>query len=196
MKKILFFRAFLYLLVSHMTVIAAFSQNAVQIDVTSLTISKPYISSAQITLTANNLPQPYQSPLTGNGGGVLFSLEGCRPCYLGASLPTSFGWDAGNFFSGFNISGYGNDKLVRFYLTGTSPPASLSPAIRLKDRDVTLTGAANILGKLEIYAGNTLIAYDNEVNLTGVFKAEFGQYRTTNSRRAFDFRSVEFSYSQ
>jgi hypothetical protein len=91
------------------------AQSPVAIDVTALTIQKPYISSSSISLSADGLPAPFQSPLTGGGGGIMNSLESCRSCYLGASLITVFGWDGGaNWFNGFTVSGYGTVKRSSF----------------------------------------------------------------------------------
>lgn len=198
MKKVLVFQIFLLVVIVSVSVRTIFSQKPVPIDVTSLTISKPYILSSQIVMTATGLPTPYQSPLSGNGGGAIYSLEGCRPCFLSSILDTGFNSDA-NYFYGFNIAGYGNDKQVRFHLRNISSPVVLAPTIRLKYSTVFLNAPANIQGKLEIFDGNTLIAFDNDVQLTGTLKAEFSQFWMTTSngyRRAFDFRKIVYSYSQ
>lgn len=152
-------------------------------------------------MSANGLPAPFQSPLTGNGGGILNTLESCRPCYLGSSFLTGFGWDPGaNFINGFQIGGFtGDSKQVRFYLTSASPRVALNPLLRIKNRIVSLTAPAEIHGKIEIYDGNRLVAYDDDVSLTGTLKAEFSQYRAyspNGDRRGFDFRNVTYSYSQ
>ena len=173
------------------------AQTPVSINVTSLTINKPYILMPQMAMAVEGLPAPLQSPITGYGGGLIFSLEGCRPCFLGATFSTSFNSESS--FYGFNISGYGDNKRVKFTLTSNSPAVTLPPSLRLKNRFVSRTVPAVIKGKIEIYEGNTLLAIDDEVDLSGTVTAEFVQYRLISSgieRRGFDFRSVVLSYSE
>ncbi len=186
--------AFFMLLLLNFSV---WSQNPVEVNVTSLTISKDYLRFPFGSLTATGLPAPYQSPLSGFGGGIIGNLEGCRPCLLGTSLRTSFGPDSSLW--GFNINGYGSEKRVKFYLTSASPDIVLAPTIGIKNKTVIRRVPATVKGKIEIYDGNTLIAFDNEVVLTGIFAADFLQYRLSNpngDRRGFDFRSLTISYFQ
>jgi hypothetical protein len=80
------------------------AQTPVLIDVTSLSIDKPYISSAGGVMTATGLPALYKSPLSGRGGP--FSFENSRPCYFGTTFVGGFGSEPpGSFLSGFLLSG-------------------------------------------------------------------------------------------
>jgi len=172
--------------------LSVFAQNPAEINVTSLIISKEYLRNPFISLTADGLPAPYESTLSGWGSGAIGELEYCNPCLIGASLVTTF--DQNTAFWGFSLGG---EKRVRFQLTGTSPDIVLSPHIRLRNRDFSRTVPAEIVGKIAVYDGNTLIAYDDEVHFTGTLVAEFLQYRlqgANGDRRGFGFRKLTFSY--
>jgi len=168
------------------------ARNAVEINVTSLTISKEYLRLPFMSLTADGLPAPYESPLSGWGQGTIGQLENCNPCLIGASLSTSFNQDTA--FWSFSLGG---EKRVRLQLTSTSPDIVLSPVIRLKAKNFSLTVPAEAVGKIMIYDGSTLIAYDDEVIFTGAVMTEFLQYRVQGAggdRRGFGFRKLTYSY--
>lgn len=169
------------------------AQNAVEINVTSLAFSKEYLRNPFVRLTADGLPAPYQSPLSSWGSGAIGALENCNPCELGDSLPTSIDQTTAGFW-GFNLGG---EKRLVLRIAGTSPDIVLSPRIRSKAKTFSLTVPAQLVGKIEIYDGATLIAYDNEVNFTGTLVVDFVQYRMAlgnSDRRGFGFRKLTFSY--
>ena len=178
-----------------------FAQTLVQIDVTSITINRIANADTSFTVTATNLPASYQSPLTGTGEALIDPMDRCFPCFLGDVFKTDYisGMNPPRFVSGFNISGSSDNKRVKFTVIGTSPDIVLSPRIPLKKRFTVLTIAARIIGKVEIFDQNTLVAVDENVDLNGVLKAEFSSYRISNpirTRRAFDFKSFTFIYSR
>ena len=178
-----------------------FAQTPAQIDVTSITVYRARDTDATFTLTATNLPAPFQSPLTGIGEANIAPMNWCSPCYLGDVFRTDFSpaMEPLRYFNGFRLSGSSDNKRVKFTVTGTSADIVLSPRIPLKKRSPVLTVAARIVGKIEIFDQNTLVAVDDVVDLNGVLKAEFTNYRTSNpiqTRRAFDFKNFTFTYSQ
>lgn len=192
MKKIIAIVAFVLFISA-----AVFAQSPVAIDVTSVTITRQNIS-AYFSMTATGLPEPFQSPLQGGGDAYFPSIVNCGPCYLGTVFPTNFINDGSNYVNGFR-PGYGQNIYVKFSASGTSPNVILYPTIPLKKNPVAITKEAKTKGKIEIFNGATLLAYDNDVDLVGTLKAQFLNYRLSNlngTRRVFEFRNIAFSYSQ
>lgn len=178
---------------------AAFAQTPAQIDVTSLTITRSAYYTG-VSMTATGLPAPYQSPMSGEGGGTLFAFDTATASRVGDVFKTSWIPESGAAFNGFKPSGFtGDSKRVKFTLTGISSDIVIYPTILRKRKIVTLTVPATVTGKIEIYDSNALVAVDNEVNLKGIFTVKFLQYllnTTTVQRRAFDFGGFTFSYTQ
>jgi hypothetical protein len=173
--------------------LVARAQTPVEIDVTSLTISKVYLQRPYASLSATGLPAPFESAVAGWGNGTIAPLEYCNPCLLGDSLATTFNQNTA--FWSFSLGG---EKSLRLYLTGTSPDVVLAPRIRLKNKNFSLDVPAEAVGKVSIYDGSTLLAYDDEVNLSGTLTTEFLQYRLPGvnyDRRGFGFRKLTFSYT-
>lgn len=199
-KKVLFCSIFLFAVVMSISVNAIFAGEPVPFEVTSITIYKQRNLYARFDMKATGLPPAYQSPLTGGGDGIISTLENCAPCFLKKTFRTEFGSDEPpNFFSGFKPSGYSANHYVKFFARGTSPDITLSRAIRPNIGLVRLVVPARIKGRIEIVDGNTLIAFDDDVDLPGTLSTEFLQYRIITSsgeQRAFDFKNLTFSYLQ
>ncbi len=174
----------------------SFAQNPVPIEVTALTINKPNLLSGQYTISATGLPQPFSSPLEGNSNAIFYALESCSPCYLGTSFIIG-----GGISNQFRPNGSPESVYVRITLTGNPSTIILAPTIRLRDNPVVIKKVSSVKGKIEVFDnyGATLIAYDNDVELSGNIETEFFNYRfqTLNAtRRIFDFRRILMSYSQ
>lgn len=175
-----------------------FAQTPAQIDVTSLTVTKGKNPEASFSITATGLPAPYQSPLSSYGSAVLLQLENSSPSRVGDIFRTSFP-GGGNSISHFYLGGSQSSRYVKFTLIGTSSEIVIYPTILRKKQRVILTVPASVKGKIEIFDGNTLIAVDDDVDLNGTLKVNYVQYllnTTSGQRRAFDFTSFTFSYTQ
>jgi hypothetical protein len=185
--------------------VTVFTQTPVQIDVTSLTfsLSRDSQPGAFFSMEATGLPAPFSSPLTGRGEALFYQLEECTAGRIGGTFSTSFGSETGTsqFVSGFYPSGTTGNTRVRFTLIGTSSDLVLNPRLSQKKNPVTLRGQTTIIGKIEILDQGGVVAIDNDVNLSGSVSSEFWNYRawssTTQSyRRAFDYKSISFTYSR
>ena len=175
-------------------------QTPAQIDVTGIEVYRDSGHPAFNTITVNNLPPGLESPLMGRDGVTIYGLEhNCR-CFLGHSFKTDLfpNYEQSRSIVGFYLSGPGGQQYrVKFTIFGTSPDLILSPRIPLKKRIFTVSVTSKITGKMEIfYNENTLVAIDEDVDLTGTIKAEFWQNRFPNERRSFDFRNFTMSYSK
>lgn len=120
----------------------------------------------------------------GTGNYTVSPLMSCNPC----SLPSLF--DSNGFFTepfGFSfVAAF--DTPVRFYVTSVeTEPIVLRPTILRKQRIINREGAVSVKGRVEVRAGDKVIAVDDTVELRGTYAAEFAQ------QNALDGRKMQFA---
>jgi hypothetical protein len=163
----------------------AFSAQAPQvIDVQSYEINKKvyWTVAKYIMLARDSSGAPIE--FVGTGNYTVSPLMSCDPC----SLPNVF--SSNGFFTepyGFSFTA-GFDTPVRFIVSEVdTEPIELRPTVLRKRRVIAREGAVRVKGRVEVRAGDTIVAVDNDVYLTGTYAAEFA------AQNALDGRKIQFA---
>lgn len=124
----------------------------------------------------------------GGQANYILNLYECRPC----SMPTSFGT---NNFNNFQLD-FGQDTHGNFsLLTGQSDLLTIPATILRKPATFSRTGAASFQAKFAYSDLHGLLAYDDDVELSGTYTAEFGHVPIYDGHR-ISFHKIFYDLRQ
>lgn len=186
-KKIGFFTLALLFLTQMIS-----AQQPETIDVKTYTIYKEANwTSAYFVLTAVNSSGETVT-YSGAGNYIAYPMMSCSPC----NMPNTF--SSNGFFSeSFGVSyNWAFDSSARLYVTSVeTEPIVLSPTILRKRQKITKEGAVSVRGRFEVNVPGRIVAFDNDVNLTGTYSATFNQVNYLPGRKIF-YTGISYNLKQ